>query len=391
MSTVEAKQETGGITMTPPSSAHLSDTAQPVTDPALSTVANGAPVSESKHAAYGDIVVIDGVKTEEGTATPTSSPIKDVWGGDLGDIWDDDAGPHGDMDAFGLNANDGDDDDDMLGIDNVDEHDSMSLLESLGGMESEGPNEGLPITTQQGAVVSESMHVVTPLSAPVSSSTGRRGAGDGGLWDEAAPAGSIVPAPPQKKQNEGTIIEQLIAAANSDGNSTVYHNTTADVGDERALEILEPIEKYLKAEVFPMKYQIAWLDFFLRHRDSGGINGDDMGLGKTFSVWLAVLLDNGPRLNTSKTLLVANNQAVLQQWLRELDKFFQDIPSWYAMVWAGDERWSEASAHAFEDAQVCSLSVRACVFACVCMWFYYAPCVCGGVCVCMCSMSNGIV
>lgn len=71
-----------------------------------------------------------------------------------------------------------------------------------------------------------------------------------------------------------------------------------------------------------------------------------------YSVWLCVLHDNPPRRGTSKTLLIANNQAVMNQWLKELDKFFQNIPEWYTMVWCGDERWSAANAAKFKDAQV---------------------------------------
>jgi hypothetical protein len=42
----------------------------------------------------------------------------------------------------------------------------------------------------------------------------------------------------------------------------------------------------------------------------------------------------------------------MNQWLKELDKFFQNIPEWYTMVWCGDERWSAANAAKFKDAQV---------------------------------------
>lgn len=69
-------------------------------------------------------------------------------------------------------------------------------------------------------------------------------------------------------------------------------------------------------------------------------------------MWLCVLHDNPPRRGTSKTLLIANNQAVMNQWLKELDKFFQNIPEWYTMTWCGDERWSAANADRFRDAQV---------------------------------------
>lgn len=92
---------------------------------------------------------------------------------------------------------------------------------------------------------------------------------------------AAVPAPKPDAKHGGTIIEQLIAAANSSGTSTVHHNTEATIDDEEAIELLEPIEKHMHPDFFPMKYQIAFLDFFLQHPDYGGINGDDMGLGKT--------------------------------------------------------------------------------------------------------------
>mmetsp|Transcript_17394 Transcript_17394/g.45419 ORF Transcript_17394/g.45419 Transcript_17394/m.45419 type:complete len:1392 (-) Transcript_17394:111-4286(-) len=172
------------------------------------------------------------------------------------------------------------------------------------------------------------------------------------MWDSAAPADARVPVRKPDKAHGGTIIEQLIAAANRDGAAATQHDTRATVDDEDAIELLESIEKHMHPDYFPMKYQITFLDFFLQHHDHGGINGDDMGLGKTYSVWLCVLHDNPPRRGTSKTLLIANNQAVMNQWLKELNKFFINIPDWYTTVWCSDERWSATNLQRFKDAQV---------------------------------------
>jgi uncharacterized membrane protein YebE (DUF533 family) len=75
------------------------------------------------------------------------------------------------------------------------------------------------------------------------------------MWDDAAPSGVRAAVKKQEKgAHAGTIIEQLIAAANSDGASeNVYHNSTAEVTDERAIELLEPIEKHMHPDFFPMK------------------------------------------------------------------------------------------------------------------------------------------
>lgn len=104
----------------------------------------------------------------------------------------------------------------------------------------------------------------------------------GTIWDEAAPVGAPAEKKVDKTVHGGTIIEQLIAAANSSGTSTVQHNILATIDDEDAIELLEPIEKHMHPDFFPMKYQITFLDFFLQHSEYGGINGDDMGLGKTY-------------------------------------------------------------------------------------------------------------
>ena len=102
----------------------------------------------------------------------------------------------------------------------------------------------------------------------------------------------------------------------------------------------------------PMPYQIAWLNFFKAHPDAGGVYADDMGLGKTFSVWLAVFAHNPPGTKGEKTLLVANNQAVMNQWVDELHKFFRGVPDEYAAVWSADDRWSDGAQQDFDDAQV---------------------------------------
>lgn len=172
----------------------------------------------------------------------------------------------------------------------------------------------------------------------------------GDEWDQAAPMGVNVKKQKGVKKPQ-TIIEEIIAAASRTAGDASY-NSVATVTDDRASELLGPIERYLNENFFPMKYQLAWLDFFLSQTHKGGIFADDMGLGKTYSVWLAVMHDNPPRRGDRKTLLVANNHAVLTQWRGELTKFFQNVPSWYTHAWIGEERWSDESAQKFADAQV---------------------------------------
>lgn len=127
----------------------------------------------------------------------------------------------------------------------------------------------------------------------------------------------------------GSILERLIHAATdlADGevdSSSIGYDDTSEVSPEVTAALLRPLERYMRPRLRPMPYQMAWLDFFAKRPDTGGINGDDMGLGKTYSVWLAVLTAHPPRGGPSakKALLVANNHAVLNQWIDELQKFF---------------------------------------------------------------------
>ena len=115
---------------------------------------------------------------------------------------------------------------------------------------------------------------------------------------------------------------------------------------------MKEIEKWLRPPLRPMPYQIAWLNFFLSHPTHGGVYADDMGLGKTFSVWLAVFAHNPPGMQGKKTLLVANNQAVMNQWVDELHKFFRNVKDDYAAVWSADDRWTDGAQRDFDDAQV---------------------------------------
>jgi hypothetical protein len=185
-----------------------------------------------------------------------------------------------------------------------------------------------------------------------------------GLPGEAPVASALKPQATKASMAEkveaasggGSILEQLIKeakAAGEEDTETAYDNTATCTPEETAV-LLGHVERYLRAPLRPMPYQLAWLKFFNDHPNCGGIYADDMGLGKTYSVWLATLMTNPPtgRLPEKKTLLVANNQAVMNQWESELHKFFINLPFGYLSLWSADDRWSEAAAEEFDSAHV---------------------------------------
>ena len=82
----------------------------------------------------------------------------------------------------------------------------------------------------------------------------------------------------------------------------------------------------IQATLYPYQTQgWKWLRYLIRE-ELGGILGDEMGLGKTLQV-ISVLRDSGTDTMDSTPALVVAPSTLLENWIREINKFSTDLSS----------------------------------------------------------------
>ena len=135
-----------------------------------------------------------------------------------------------------------------------------------------------------------------------------------------------TPVTEQQEPGEGARDQVLIIRSN------VEDDEYSEIGDAPttegfAHEYRPPPD--LRAAFSPRDHQragIAWMQSLFDNRYSGGLLADDMGLGKTFQVLSFIKWHNERSNAQDKPYLIVAPVALLENWEKEYDKFFEPSP-----------------------------------------------------------------
>lgn len=134
--------------------------------------------------------------------------------------------------------------------------------------------------------------------------------------------------PVTKQEDSGDVAHEQVLIIRSNVDDEEYSEVGPVLATEDfAHEYYPPPD--LKSAFSPREHQkagIAWMQSLFDQRYSGGLLADDMGLGKTFQVLSFIKWHNESKNHEGKPYLIVAPVALLENWEKEYEKFFEPSP-----------------------------------------------------------------